>query len=199
MRGIFQEHQNVVYVFIGSQESMIREIIQNKNNPFYKFGKQITLSKINRYEFEKFISVKFKNKKIPKCIINKILDFTGCQPYYTQQLCYEIYNLIMNGWNFDENIIEIAITQIITEHNSDYKKWWSNLNTTEKKIVVGIVFGNFQPTSHDLIKRFGINSASTSGSALKKLFDTGILIKEKNHIKIEDPFWEKWIYVNRDK
>ena len=94
MRGIFQYHQNITYLFIGSQESMIQEIFQNKKNPFYKFGRHITLHKIAEPEFLDFVINRFSSQKIDvREIAKDILKFTDCHPYYTQQLCHEIYIL----------------------------------------------------------------------------------------------------------
>ena len=69
MRGIFQYHQNITYIFIGSQESMIREIFQNKKNPFYKFGRHISLHKIPDAEFSDFVTKRFSSQKTERKVI----------------------------------------------------------------------------------------------------------------------------------
>ena len=198
MRGIFQYHQNITYIFIGSQESMIREIFQNKKNPFYKFGRHITLNKIDLPEFSKFIIKRFMSQKIDASkIIDDILEFTDCHPYYTQQLCHEIYILNEKKTLF-KGVINKAIDQIITEHHADYSRWWNTLTNTERKVIIGIVSGDHNPTSQEFIKKYGIKSASTSGSVVSKLTTSGTLVKKNGRkLRIEDPFWEKWILKNR--
>ena len=198
MRGIFQYHQNITYVFIGSQESMIREIFQNKKNPFYKFGRHITLHKIAAPEFSDFIIKRFSAQKIDASkIIKDILRFTGCHPYYTQQLCHEIY--ILNEKKIlVRGIINNAVDQIVTEHHADYSRWWNSLTNTERKVIIGLTSGDCNPTSQEFIRKYGIKSTSTSGSVVSKLVTLGTLVKkERERIKIEDPFWEKWILKNR--
>lgn len=198
MRGIFQYHQNITYVFIGSQESMIREIFQNKKNPFYKFGRHISLRKIAEPEFLAFVTKRFSSQKIDAHKIAKdILKFTDCHPYYTQQLCHEIY-ILSEKKTLTKGIINKAVDQITTEHHADYSRWWNSLTNTERKVVIGITSGNYNPTSQEFIRKYGIKSASTSGSAVSKLTALGTLIKKNGRrIEIEDPFWKEWILKNR--
>lgn len=197
MRGIFQYHENITYVFIGSQESMIREIFQSKKNPFYKFGRHITLDKINETAFTAFILKRFSTQKIDASkIVKDILIFTDCHPYYTQQLCHEIY-ILSEKKPLTHDIIYKAVDQIVTEHHADYSRRWNSLTNTERKVIIGIVSGERNPTSQEFIKKYGIKTASTSGSVVTKLFAVGTLVKTNVGIKIEDPFWAKWILRNR--
>lgn len=198
MRGIFQYHQNITYIFIGSQESMIREIFQNKKNPFYKFGRHISLRKIAEPEFSNFVIKRFSSQKIDAHeVVKDILKFTDCHPYYTQQLCHEIY-ILNEKKALTKGIIKKGVDQITTEHHADYSRWWNSLTNTERKVIIGIASGNHSPTSQEFIRKYGIKSASTSGSVVSKLLALGTLVKKSGEkIKIEDPFWKEWILKNR--
>lgn len=46
LRAIMQMQKNINYVLLGSQESMMREIFEQKRSPFYHFGTLMTLNKI---------------------------------------------------------------------------------------------------------------------------------------------------------
>ncbi len=46
------------YVFLGSQESMIREIFEKKKSPFYHFGIVLTLEKISQDIFGGYLSTR---------------------------------------------------------------------------------------------------------------------------------------------
>ncbi|MFH1996733.1 MAG: ATP-binding protein [Candidatus Omnitrophota bacterium] len=198
MRGIFQYHQNILYIFIGSQESMIREIFQNKKNPFYKFGRHMNLRKIPEDEFSDFVIKRFSSQHIDaREIVKEILIFTDCHPYYTQQLCHEIY-LLSGKKILTKGVINKAVDQIATEHHADYSRWWGSLTNTERKVIIGITSGDHNPTSQGFIRKYGIKSASTSGSVVSKLITLGTLVKKNEEkIKIEDPFWREWILKNR--
>jgi len=199
MRGVFQAHQNVSYIFIGSQESMIRDIFQEKKNPFYKFGRQKVLGGIPEKEMEAFVLKRFSSAGIDASgIVKDILAFTGCHPYYTQQLCHELYIAHEKG-PFRRELITKAVENIVTQHNSDYKRWWNALDNTERKIVIGLAAGGNEVTSQKFIRQYGIKTASTSGSAIGRLIDKGIIVRRKDNAhEIEDPFWKEWVVVNRN-
>ncbi|HBB67011.1 MAG: hypothetical protein A2X28_09045 [Elusimicrobia bacterium GWA2_56_46] len=199
MRGVFQAHQNVSYIFIGSQESMIRDIFQEKKNPFYKFGRQKVLGGIPEKEMEDFVLKRFASAGINAVgIVKDILAFTGCHPYYTQQLCHELYITHEKGL-FRRELIKEAIGNIVIQHNADYKRWWNGLDNTERKIVIGLAAGGSAVTSQQFIQKYGIKTVSTSGSAIGRLIDKGIIVRrDKNAHEIEDPFWKEWIISNRN-
>ena len=46
LRSIMQNHQNINYIFLGSQESMMREIFEKKKSPFYHFGQLMYLESV---------------------------------------------------------------------------------------------------------------------------------------------------------
>lgn len=198
MRGVFQTHQNVSYIFIGSQESMIRDIFQEKKNPFYKFGRQKLLKCIPKIELENFVLKRFNSVGTNASeLVKELLLFTDYHPYYTQQLCHELY-IIQDKGVLKKGLIRKAIENIITEHNADYKRWWNGLDNTERKIVIGISEGYENITSKDFIQKYGIRTASTAGSASGRLIDKGIIVrKDQDNIAIEDPFWKEWILANR--
>lgn len=198
MRSIFQYHKDVSYVFIGSQEHMIRDIFENKSNPFYRFGKQIILHEMNFDKFKKFILSRFVSRGVDAVnIADSVLRITNCHPYYTQQLCHEIF-IVNNNKVINDNSIKKAIDNIISNHNYDYQEWWGQLDNTEKKIMISICNGMQNPTSAKFIAASGIKSTSTAGSAVKRLIEKGILIKSNGDTySIEDPFWMSWIIQNR--
>lgn len=201
MRGIFQAHQNVSYIFVGSQESMIRDIFQEKKNPFYKFGRQKALKGIPEDELEAFVLKRFGAAGINASgLVKDILAFTGHHPYYTQQLCHELY-ILQNeekGGPLRKEAISAAVGNIITEHGADYKRWWNGLDNTERKIVIGIAEGGARVTSKRFTRKYGIPAASTAGSALERLVDKGVIVRRGiNDQELEDPFWKEWVLVSR--
>lgn len=112
-------------------------------------------------------------------------------------MCHEIY-ILSEKKTLTKGIINKAVDQITTEHHADYSRWWSSLTNTERKVIIGIASGDYNPSSQKFIRKYGIASASTSGSVVRKLIALGTLVKKNGEkIKIEDPFWKEWILKNR--
>jgi len=93
MRSMFQLHQDVTYIFSGSQESLMEELFSKKKSAFFRFGRIFHLTELSKQSFKSYILGKFRQQgiKIDSVIVDAILSKTNAHPYYTQlvcQLCY---------------------------------------------------------------------------------------------------------------
>jgi AAA+ ATPase superfamily predicted ATPase len=79
LRSFIQHHENVNYVFLGSFESMMREIFEKKKSPFYHFGQLLLLDKIPRQEFKNYLVNGFNGKcENAELLSEKFLGITDC-------------------------------------------------------------------------------------------------------------------------
>jgi len=198
LRAVMQHHQHINYVFLGSQESMIREIFEKKKSPFYHFGFLMTLGKISRPEFRHYLDAGFRSKReLVETIADDILDFTKCHPYYTQQLAFvtwEIFSLKSDT----EKCAGEAINEIIRVHDMDYERLWGSFNTTDKKLLIGMSESGLTPLSEAFYRKYNLGASSTVFSSLKRIMKNGYITKIENKYEIEDPFFNRWIAGRRN-
>lgn len=185
LRAIMQQQKHINYILLGSQESMMTEIFENKKSPFYHFGQVMRLSKLPREDFKKYLSDRLKScyPNEYESLSEKILDFTDCHPYYTQQLAANIWQIGMIQPNTTKPI-EKAIDQIVNTHSLDYERIWMNFNRTNKWILQRLANGGSLQT--------GEHRTSTIYSALKRLQKEGYVIYS-DHYELEDPFYKQWL------
>lgn len=93
MRAKIQHHEDVAYVFIGSQKRLFLDIFANKNRAMYGIGKFLPLERIPEDEFCEFIIGKFKATriKIREDQCRRIIEITQGHPAFTQQLCHTLW------------------------------------------------------------------------------------------------------------
>jgi len=198
MRAILQHHDRVNYVFLGSQEAMIRDIFENNRSPFYHFGKRMRLSKIPISEFRVFLENHFGAiLKHPEAISKEILDITQAHPYYTQQLAFYVWERAV--LTTDEHVkVQSAIDQILMVHNLDYDRIWGSLNRTDMQLLIGLACSDKLPLSEEFSRLFKTGSTSTTYSAIYRLISKGYLDQTNKGYKIEDPFFKQWIIKRRN-
>lgn len=80
-RSVLQHHENVSYLFAGSQETIMNKIFLDKSGAFYRFGKLVYLKELTRTDVFEYIADIYPHLK-PE-IIAEILDFFKGHPYYT--------------------------------------------------------------------------------------------------------------------
>jgi AAA+ ATPase superfamily predicted ATPase len=199
LRSVLQNHKNINYVFMGSSESMIREIFERKNSPFYRFGSLMTLGKIGQDKFMQFLNERFavisdKDKELSE----DILKITDSHPYYTQQLAFTVWELLMHsGYSID--IVKIATDDIIRSHDNDYERLWNSLNRTDMMVLTGMSLSDISPLSDEFSRLYGTGASSTVFSTLQRLAKKGMLVKEASVYKIDDPFFKRWIVFRRSE
>ena len=197
LRSVMQNHRHINYIFMGSSESMIREIFEKKSSPFYRFGTLMNLSKIEYEKFLKFLEKKFdliseKSKELSE----GLLKITDCHPYYTQQLAFTIWERL-NRNGYSPEIIKSSAEEIVLSHDNDYERLWNNFNRTDMMVLNGMTVSDISPLSDEFSKLFGTGAVSTVFSTLKRLTQKGILIREGSIYKIDDPFFKMWIIKRR--
>jgi hypothetical protein len=195
LRSVIQFHININYVFMGSSESMMKQIFENKKSPFYHFGQLFTLDKIAYDDFFQFLQTRFAviSDKASE-ISTQILNFSHCHPHYTQQLAFHLWMMLERNVYF-ENIVNETIESIILQHDNDYERLWNTFNHTDKTLLIELAFEQTNLLSSNALYKKAIAS-STVFSALKRLTTKGILIKTEKY-EIDDPFFKKWITNRR--
>ncbi len=199
LRSVIQHHKNINYVFLGSQESLIREIFEKKKSPFYHFGYLFPLDKIPCNEFLLFLTANFKELTDENnSVSEKILEVTKCHPYYTQQLAFTVWELLSNDHKIKEPVAT-AVDELMRHHDIDYERLWNTINRTDMKVLIGMSISESSPLSEEFSKQNDTGASSTVFSSLKRLMQNGFIAKSSAGYEIDDPFFKKWIKVSRLK
>ena len=199
LRSVMQNQKHINYIFLGSSESMIREIFENKSSSFYRFGTLMILGKIDKDKFTLFLKEKFdditgKGKELSQ----EILGITDSHPYYTQQLASTVWELLVRS-GFSTDIVETAANEIVKSHDNDYERLWNNFNRTDMMVLNGMSASDISPLSDEFSRVFGTGATSTVFSTLQRLTHKGIILKEGSVYNIDDPFFKRWIVLRRNE
>ena len=185
LRSILQVQKNINYILLGSQESMMTDIFENKKSPFYHFGELMRLGKLPRLEFHQYLSERLAGVFGARSgnLADEILDYTGCHPYYSQQLAANVWQIgVLQSAPADA--VPAAIDHIVKSHGLDYERLWMGVNRTNRWILRQLAMGGKLDA--------GERSTSTIYSAIKRLQKDGYVIYS-DHYELEDPFYRKWI------
>ena len=199
LRAIMQHHKKINYVFLGSQESLIRDIFEKQQSPFYHFSMILPLGKIPITAFESYLKKGFG--QITENYHDNILEiiaFTKCHPYYTQQLAYEAWNMIAHYKTYN-NVVESAINHLVQIHDIDYEHLWNALNKTDKKLLIGLSLSEYSPLTEKFNRKYNIGATSTAFSSIKRMMKSGYITRINSNYEIDDPFLSIWIKQRRER
>ena len=185
LRSIMQQQKHINYILLGSQESMMTDIFENKKSPFYHFGELMRLGKLPRPDFHAYLEHGLHSvfPQTSALLADGILDYTDCHPYYSQQLAAHVWQIGILQPD-TQDFIQAAIDHIITSHALDYERLWMGFKRTNRWILQRLASG--KPLQS------GEYRTSTVYSALKRLQKDGYVIYS-DHFELEDPFYRQWI------
>ena len=142
LRSIMQTQKHINYILLGSQESMMADIFENKKSPFYHFGELMRLGKLPRNDFHQYLEQRLRTVFSDNSanLADKILDYTDCHPYYTQQLAANVWQVgILQPETKD--VISTATEHIVLSHALDYDRLWMGLKRTNRWILQRLASG----------------------------------------------------------
>lgn len=198
IRSKLQQHKNVSYVFMGSQRHLLNQMFNDKNRPLYRAGKPFNLSRLSEDEFSQFIKERFKADGInaSKEVISQILALTQCHPYYTQQLCHEIWNqcISQEKKNVEESDIEQAKEQVLKNQNYAYTSMWDSTKGKQRALLHAMAISDEKNIfSTDFREKYRLGASSTVARAVEYLEKKGLIEKDSSNNVISDAFFQEWI------
>ena len=196
MRARIQHHQKTSYVFMGSRKSLIQKMFFDSRRPFYYIGKKMEINAIPAEEFKPFIQDRFKatGKHIEGSELERILQLTAGHPYFTQYLCFEIWN--GTGRKVAAQDVEHALRQCILAQGYIYDTLRDQIRGKDQRSVL------FYLATHGSKNLFGlqamremeITNPNSLNYALRKLIEMGVIEKsKKGDYRFVDPFFVSYL------
>lgn len=197
-RSKIQQHKNVSYVFMGSQRHLLDQMFNDRDGALYRSGKPFNLRRIPEKEFGTFIKDRFQTGKIrvPGKNIGAILQLTGCHPYYTQQLCHEIWNCCKSRGTrtVKDTDVSDATEQVMKNQNYAYTSLWDSIRGRQRILLSSMASsGNKKIFSSGFRDRHGLGAPSTVARAAAALEERGLIEKEGNDYAVSDAFFREWL------
>lgn len=195
LRSHWQRHTSVCYCLYGSKRHMLLDIFNSYNMPFYKFGDILFLQKIDRNEWIEFIYSRFAvtGKSITKELCGQIADRAKNHPYYTQQLCQQVW-LRTTSEGCTENIIAIAFQGLVGQLSLLFTNIIDTLTPKQINFLIAIADGMSNFSSKEVLTKYQLGTSANIKNLRKAALEKDLIdILPGNLIEIQDPIFEYWI------
>ena len=196
MRSVFQRQKDVGYLFAGSKQHIMSDMVLNKNKPFYKMGKVIFLGKIPSDELGSFISAKFgaSGKTPDSGTTEEILKVSRAIPYYTLHLCHEIWSGCADMQNVPRSAVAEAVARIVQGLSPMFLSMWDSLALSQRKLLRAMALSpEADLFSMGFINSYRLGSASSVQKSEALLLAKGLLEKEGGLAAFSDIWFCEWI------
>lgn len=187
LRSYMQTHENVIYLFAGSQTSVINSIFLDKKNAFFNFASLMNIDMLEYNSTIKFLKeLKIEDKMFTSESIDLLYEKTNFHPFYLVKTIQESFiKALLEGENkIESKHINQAIDKILDDNNAYFESIWHYINHKKYK---GAIFKSYCKNSD--IKKLEMNSSYKS-QLTKELREESFL-SSKN--MPTDPFLCLWL------
>jgi hypothetical protein len=197
MRSHFQRHHHVSYLFAGSQESALRDMVTRDRSPFYKFGRAMSLGPIPPEEFAPFLEARFRRGRlrVSSEALDAILAAAEDVPYNVQRLCHQLWaSCAGKAERITERDIGQALTVIVDQETPYFSAAWDRLSLHQRRLLQAIAkSGGRNIFAGEFLTAHRLGSHSSVQTSLRLLRKGQVLVKTNAAYRIADPFFREWI------
>ena len=197
MRAAVQHQREVVYVFAGSEPSLMERMLTPKR-PFYKAGPVMRLERIPADEFAAFIDARFGRSGMrPEPGLGAaIVELAGNLPYDVQRLAHEIWDEVRGSSRRRVTLDDLhqALKRLLSEQQMLFEAVWQRLTLAQRAALRAVVLEDGQELlSADVRARHRLGGPSTVQTALAALVRDDVVAREAGRYAVVDSLLREWV------
>ncbi len=197
LRTYVQRCRNAVFVFSGSQKSLMSEMFSSPARPFYQSVSLMFLKPVALVEYEQFAKRLFEKsgKLIADGVVKAIYDRFDGTTWYLQKVLNQLF-ATKNEVAVDD--VETAVKQIVNQNEDAYKDTLFQLTVRQRDLLVAVGEEGkaTKITGMEFVKRHHLNSASSVQKAAQVLTDKQLLTHQQGVYEVYDKFLAEWLRDN---
>jgi energy-coupling factor transporter ATP-binding protein EcfA2 len=176
IRSVVQCHQNVGYIFAGSNVGLMMDMTSKYRRPFYHGGDNLYLRSVPTAEFTAWLHERFTESGFEVAgsePILRILSLAEDVPYYIQMLAHNCWDELHHG---DRSKLTVGVVETVFEHtirslDESLTERWNRLTALQQKVLIAVLGGKGQRIRPEETARSIESPASSVRSALRALYD----------------------------
>ncbi len=194
MRTYVQDCRNAVFVFSGSQKSMMSEMFSSPARPFYQSVSLMFLKAVALPEYEMFAKQHFEKagKTIADGVVSAIYERFDGTTWYLQKVLNQLFATNDDVAAGDE---EKAVRQIVGQNEDAYKDLLYQLTARQRDLLVAVSREGKarQITGAPFVKRHNLSSASSVQKSAQALMERQLLTHNQGVYEVYDKFMALWL------
>ena len=177
LRSVIQHMPNVRFVFAGSQQHIINDMISLPSGPFFRITAVLAIDKIDKEEYRDFIADWFHRhgRSVSDKIIEEMLLWSCLHTYYVQLICNRVF--ATGQKKITDTLWKEEAYKLIKEQENIFFNYRSMLTNPQWQLMKAVAHEGVvtAPTSYDFLSRYKLGSPSTVLRSLKSLINNELL------------------------
>ena len=197
LRNSLGHKRGITHLFISHREDILRDIFEDKANPFFAHCDFLAIANIDSSPFSRYLSTRFRRMGLSDFDLPAtVLKYTDGQAQLTQKLSHSLAQLWLEGTT--TRLMDRTLTKMLREHNILFTTMWDTFGLNEKRLLLGLSSGYSRPTELGFIRKFKLSATSTAHNTVIKLLHEGWVINRDEGYHIYDPLFLSWLQQNKE-
>jgi hypothetical protein len=191
LRKSIQRHNNISYIFAGSQKHLLAEMFADSKRAFYKLATSYPLKKIKTEAYFAWIKRLYNKdrRKISKRHVENVVSRCENHPMYIQEFFFNLWD----APNISIEDIDRVESEILENREAEFINIWESLTLNQRKALKLIAAtGGKNIYSADNLSKLGFSSASQISKALELLLKKEFVSKNDLY-SFQDVLFKRWI------
>jgi hypothetical protein len=205
-RAVFQRQQHVAHVYLGSDSRLMGRIFLERDEPFFRHARLVTLERIALNWFAAFLAGRFSatGKSISHEAIVELLAITRGHPYQTQELGSYAWVRTQRGATAGPGEIRGALEEAVAAGDPLYSMQWAELSRGARRVLLALavepgvtLYGREAQLRHALSGHSATQHAITQLER-RDLIERSAEAGGRASFTISDSVFRAWLRRNND-
>ena len=191
MRAHFQRQRSVVYVFLGSQGTKLRQMFGAAAEPFFRFAEPSRLPAVPRRSWSAYLEARFADRglTIPVAVLDDLLDATGGHPADTMLVASHVYYAARDSRSTEVTsaLLQAGYARALDDVSQYFEVIWAGLGRPVRAVAHSLVASG-QPYAAGQVGPSGVTRA------LRTLEDLGLAHRiGPRRWGVAEPMFADWL------
>lgn len=201
LRTQMQHLKNVAFIFSGSRQSIIHDMLNKPSRPFYRSCQPVEFpsfdSDFSRWIVERFASIGIKCELEAVEELRKLVQDTT---NYIQMVCYHLVATVSPQVEVGKSDVYEMLKAIVRQNTYTYQTTLDSLSPIQQRVLRLAAIEEENIFSKELLDKYEIPSSPALASAIKALKEKHILDEGVGRGKVffDDPLFAIWLKMEFD-
>jgi hypothetical protein len=193
LRSRIQYHGDAAaYVYSGSEPSMMRELFESSERPFFAQADPLDLGPLPEHETLEDLIERFRSEDLdPGAALGELVAFADGHPQRTMLLAYLLADRLATGASPNAALVTQVLDDALSRLAPLHRALWQQLGGAERVVLAAVADGR-APTSRSLADEHNL-ARNTLNAAAERLADQGHLLRRPRASKLVDPLLAEWL------
>ena len=193
LRSYIQYHGDAAaYVFAGSEPSLMRELFETRERPFFGQADPLELGPLPVQETVGDLADRFAAEDLdPGAALGELVAFAAGHPQRTMLLAYLLAERLSEGEDATPALAEAVVGDALARTAAAHEALWQELDASARTVLAAVADG-VAPTSRRLAADHRVSRGALDAAA-RRLAEQGHLERRPRDARLVDPLLAEWL------